>query len=158
MDHMVKPLGKDSTCSIARSTDLLGDKWMILIVREALVAGATRFSEFRDSLGVAPNVLTNRLELLVDEGILERRTYRERGARERFEYVPTDAGRRLHQFIAGLAAWGRVNRPKTDGTSPLYTDLETGEPVELSFVTASGRRVPPESVSVVQALDIPAAG
>jgi DNA-binding HxlR family transcriptional regulator len=150
---MVKPLGKDSTCSIARSLDLLGEKWMMLIMREALIAGATRFSEFRDALGIAPNVLTNRLAVLVDEGVMERRSYREDGSRLRDEYVLTEAGKGLNFLIAGLAGWGRANRPRPDGTSPVYSDLETGERVELSFVTASGRRVGPESVAVVQELD-----
>ncbi len=77
---MAKTLGKDSTCSIARSLEVLGDAWTLLIVREAMLAGSTRFQEFRDALGIAPNILTKRLTFLVDEGLMERRGYREPGS------------------------------------------------------------------------------
>jgi DNA-binding HxlR family transcriptional regulator len=149
---MAKALGPDSNCSIARSLDLLGEKWTLLIVREAFW-GATRFSTFRASLGVAADVLSDRLAKLVDAGVLERRDYREEGTRPRQEYVLTPAGRQLHTVIAGLAQWGRANRPRPYGTSPVYSDVETGEPVELAFVTADGRRLDPQQVAVRQEPD-----
>ena len=80
-------------CSIARSLEVLGQKWSLLIVREAMW-GRTRFAEFRARLGVAPDVLTDRLGRLVDAGILERSPYRDDGEREREEYVLTHAGKR----------------------------------------------------------------
>ncbi len=78
-------------CSIARSLEVVGQKWSLLILREAFW-GRTRFAEFRARLGVAPDVLTDRLGRLVDAGILQRRPYREDGEREREEYVLTEAG------------------------------------------------------------------
>src|SRR5699024_7905251 len=117
--------------------------WTLLIVREAFL-GRTRFSEFREALGIAPDVLTERLARLVEAGVLERRAYRAAGERERMEYVLTPAGRELHFVVAGLARWGREHRPRPDDRSPTYLDAETGEPAELCFVTADGRRLDPE--------------
>jgi DNA-binding HxlR family transcriptional regulator len=142
-----REVGPDTRCSIARSLDLLGERWTLLIVREAFW-GRTRFSEFRQALGIAPDVLTERLARLVDEGVLERRAYRADGERERMEYVLTPAGRRLHLVIAGLSRWGKENRPREDDRSPVYLDAETGEPAELGFVTADGRKVDPEQLVI----------
>lgn len=141
---MPKVLGKDSTCSIARSVNILGDRWTLLIIREAIVSGATRFQEFQDSLGVARNILTKRLALLVDEGLMTRRTYREPGERARDEYVLTEAGRSLSLVIAALGAWGRTHRPRPDGTTPQFLDEESETPARLAFVTPGGDHVPPE--------------
>jgi DNA-binding HxlR family transcriptional regulator len=142
---MEREVGPDTGCSIARSLDLLGERWTLLIVREAFL-GRTRFSELRESLGVAPDVLTARLARLVDAGVLERRAYRAEGERERMEYVLTPAGRQLHFVIAGLSRWGKENRPRPDDRSPTYLDAETGEAAELCFVTADGRRLDPEQL------------
>jgi DNA-binding HxlR family transcriptional regulator len=140
---MPKVLGRDSTCSIARSLGVIGDNWSLLIIREAMVAGSTRFQEFRDALGVAPNVLTKRLEYLVGEGLMERRTYREPGARAREEYVLTEAGRSLSVVIAALAVWGRTYRPRPDGTSPSFMVEDSGAIAQLAFVGADGEELPP---------------
>jgi DNA-binding HxlR family transcriptional regulator len=69
----------DSSCSIARSLGVLGERWTFLILREAFL-GATRFAEFRDGLGVAPDVLSDRLATLVAYGVMEREPYREPAA------------------------------------------------------------------------------
>ena len=82
------------TCSIARSLVVLGERWSLLIVREAF-SGVTRFADFRAALGVAPDVLTERLRTLVETGVLERRPYREPGCRPRHDYHLTPAGRDL---------------------------------------------------------------
>lgn len=142
LDRMAKVLGRESTCSIARSLEVVGDTWTLLIVREAIVAGSTRFQEFRDALGIAPNILSKRLCALVDEGLMERHTYREDGARARDEYVLTEAGRSLSVVIAALGEWGRTQRPRPDGTSPRFSREDSGEPARLAFVTAGGEVVP----------------
>jgi DNA-binding HxlR family transcriptional regulator len=141
---MPKSLGKDSTCSIARSLEVLGDRWTLLILREALIEGSTKFQEFREALGVAPNLLTQRLAFLIDEGLLTRRTYQEAGTRSRDEYVLTEAGRSLNLVIAALSDWGRTRRPRPDGTSPSFTADNSGTPVRLAFVTEDGDQVQAE--------------
>ena len=79
-------------CSIARTLEVVGERWTLLIIRDAQL-GLRRFEEFQDSLGIARNVLTNRLSKLVDDGLLERVCYQERPAR--YEYRPTDKARDL---------------------------------------------------------------
>jgi DNA-binding HxlR family transcriptional regulator len=90
-------------CSVARALEVVGERWTLLIVRDAF-EGLTRFEQFQQSLGVARNVLTDRLNRLVSEGVLERVLYSERP--ERYEYVLTDKGRELDVAIAGLRQWG----------------------------------------------------
>jgi DNA-binding HxlR family transcriptional regulator len=95
-------LGKDyrgQLCSVARALEVIGERWTLLIVRDALL-GLTRFSEFQRSLGIARNVLADRLERLVREGVLERR------GSGHPEYVLTDKGRRLEPTIFQLMNWG----------------------------------------------------
>jgi len=95
----------DSSCAIARSLGVLGERWTFLILREALT-GSTRFSEFRDALGVATDVLTERLNTLVEYGVMTREPYREPGSRSRFAYGLTPAGRELQVVLSGLQQWG----------------------------------------------------
>ena len=90
-------------CSVARALEIVGERWTILIVRDAFL-GVRRFDEFQRSLGVARNVLNTRLQRLVEAGVLERRRYQERP--ERFEYVLTDAGRELRPVVEALRDWG----------------------------------------------------
>ena len=141
---MSKVLGKDSTCSIARALEVLGDTWTLLIVREAMIAGSTRFQEFRDALGIAPNILTKRLTFLVEKGLMTRRGYQDAGARVREEYVLTESGRSLSVVVAALAAWGRTYRPQPGGTSPQFAIEDSGIPVRLAFVDPDGGFSSPE--------------
>jgi DNA-binding HxlR family transcriptional regulator len=90
-------------CSIARTLEVVGERWTLLIIRDALL-GLRRFDQFQESLGIARNVLTDRLKRLVEQGILERVRYSERP--ERFEYHLTDKGRELGVALAGLRQWG----------------------------------------------------
>jgi DNA-binding HxlR family transcriptional regulator len=143
------PTAVNSRCSIARSLEILGQKWSLLIVREALF-GRTRFSEFRERLGVAPDVLTDRLARLVDAGILDRRSYRDDGARERHEYVLTEAGLALRPVLAALVEWGDEHRPTGYGPAVRYVETATGDPVHVAFVGSDGRPVPDTEVSVVR--------
>lgn len=90
-------------CSIARALEVVGERWTLLIIRD-IVLGRRRFDELQESLGIARNVLTTRLNRLVDEGILERVVYSERPTR--FEYRLTKKGRDLNLALAGLRQWG----------------------------------------------------
>src|SRR6202158_5994693 len=90
-------------CPIARSLERVGEWWSILILRDAFL-GSTRFEQFQKSLDIAPNMLTRRLNGLVESGMLERRQYSERPPR--FEYVLTDRGRDFRPVLQALLAWG----------------------------------------------------
>jgi DNA-binding HxlR family transcriptional regulator len=90
-------------CSIARATDLFGDAWTALILRDVL-AGLHRFDDIARDLGISRKVLAARLSRLVEEGVLERRRYRERPPRE--EYHATAKGKELASVLLALIAWG----------------------------------------------------
>jgi DNA-binding HxlR family transcriptional regulator len=139
----------NARCSIARSLQVVGEKWALLVVRD-VQRGYTRFSELRSRLGVAPDVLADRLAKLVDFGVLERRAYRAPGERERDEYHLTAAGTELLPVLAALAAWGDKHVPSGFGPAAIYTDAATGDPVELSFVRADGSRLALGDVAVVR--------
>ena len=90
-------------CSIARALELIGERWSVLIIRDAFL-GIRRFEDFQNDLGVARNVLSTRLARLVDEGILEKRRYQERPAR--YEYRLTEKGIGLWPVLISLVKWG----------------------------------------------------
>jgi DNA-binding HxlR family transcriptional regulator len=90
-------------CPVARTLDVIGEWWTLVIVRDALV-GARRFDDFKTS-GIADNILSARLRKLVEEGVFERRPYGERA--DRFEYVLTRKGRDLLPVIAVMWDWGK---------------------------------------------------
>jgi DNA-binding HxlR family transcriptional regulator len=140
---MLKREYEGQNCSIARALEVVGERWTLLIIRDAFL-GRRRFDEFQESLGIARNVLTDRLNRLVDEGILERVRYSERP--ERYEYRLTPKGRELNIALAGLRQWGdkylsdkppRILRRKSDkkqvvaGLVPKGTDLLRPQDVEL---------------------------
>lgn len=93
----------DMNCSIARSLEVVGEWWTLLILRDCFF-GVTRFEEFQQRLGIARNVLTTRLDTLVEHGVLVREPYDE--ARGRFDYRLTDKGRALWPVLTTLRQWG----------------------------------------------------
>jgi len=99
---------EENCCPVARSLDIIGDWWSLLIVRDAF-HGKRRFSEFQRSLGIARNMLTARLKLLVQEGILELRPASDGSAWQ--EYVLSDKGRALQPVLDSLAEWGNAWLP-----------------------------------------------
>jgi DNA-binding HxlR family transcriptional regulator len=90
-------------CSIARSLEVIGEWWTLLILRDAFL-GITRFEAFQERLGIARNILAKRLDTLVEAGVLERRPYDE--ARERYDYRLTDKGRALWPVLTTIRQWG----------------------------------------------------
>lgn len=90
-------------CAVARSLEIVGEWWTLLILRDAFL-GVRRFDEFQSRLGIARNVLTTRLDGLVEAGVMERRVYDE--ARQRSDYVLTAKGRALWPVLTALRQWG----------------------------------------------------
>ena len=91
------------TCSIGRAMDILGERWTLLILRECFY-GVRRFSVMQRNLGIARNILSSRLQLLVRTGILEKRRYQEEP--ERFEYKLTEKGLALYPAVVAIMRWG----------------------------------------------------
>jgi len=117
-------------CPIARSLARVGEWWSMLILRDAL-HGMTRFDQFQKSLGIAPNMLTRRLNALVDAGLLTRRRYREKPPRD--EYLLTARGRDFRPVLLALLAWGNRHFAP-EGASVLLVDRETGAAVDPILV------------------------
>jgi DNA-binding HxlR family transcriptional regulator len=130
-------LGKtydSEVCSAARALELVGERWSLLIVRNALFGGATRYNDFRKHLGIATNILKTRLDGLVDAGIMERRRYSE--SPDLYEYLLTDKGRELVPVILALTAWGdRWRAP--DGPPFLYTHTVCGGRISQHTICAT---------------------
>ncbi len=125
-------------CPIARSLEHVGEWWSILILRDAF-RGLTRFDEFRDNLGVAPNILTRRLKALVAAGLLEKRRYCERPPRD--EYVLTDRGRDFRPVLISLLVWGNQHFAP-EGARVQLVDVKTGIPADPVLVDrATGRAI-----------------
>ncbi len=118
------------TCPIARSLERVGEWWSILILRDAF-RGLTRFDQFQKSLDIAPNMLTRRLNALVDSGLLERRSYCDHPPR--YEYVLTERGRDFRPVLWALLAWGNRHFAP-EGPSVIVVDTETGEPADPVLV------------------------
>jgi DNA-binding HxlR family transcriptional regulator len=145
----------ESPCSIARSLDVLGQRWTLLIMREAL-AGATRFAQFRDALGVAPDVLTERLATLTQAGVLDRAPYQEPGHRTRQAYELTPAGRELLVVLGALQQWGDAHRPWPQGPTVLRRDRRNGDALHVGYVNDDGREVATQDVDFVRTAAYPA--
>jgi len=140
----------ESTCSIARSLGVLGERWTFLILREAFL-GATKFAEFRDRLGVAPDVLSDRLSTLVEYGVMEREPYQEAGARPRFAYRITPAGTELRVVLSALQQWGDKYLPRPEGPSVLRRIRGTDLPVHVGYIDDQGNEVALADVAMIPA-------
>jgi DNA-binding HxlR family transcriptional regulator len=110
-------------CSIAKALEVVGERWSLLIVRDVMNR-RRRFDELRRSLGIASNVLTARLQRLVDEDILERRAYQHNP--ERHEYFLTEKGLDLWPALIALLAWGDRHSPTPDGPPMLIVHKGCG--------------------------------
>ncbi len=128
-------------CPIARATDLIGDWWTPIILRNAF-AGERRFEQFQESLGVSRAILADRLHRLVKEGLMKKVAYSERPAR--YEYRLTEKGRDFWQVLAAMWRWGEewlwedgkspvmlINRDTGEEIVPTTIDANTGEKLDV---------------------------
>jgi DNA-binding HxlR family transcriptional regulator len=134
-----------ATCAIERSLAVVGDRWSLLILRDAH-AGITRFAEFQAQLGVATNILAVRLDKLVAAGVLEKHEYRDPGERARPEYRLTAAGFDLCVVLGALQQWGDTYLPLPGGPVTARCERDTGKPVSVSFIDDSGSPIDPHHV------------
>lgn len=131
-------------CSIARTLEIVGERWTLLIVRDAYL-GRRRFDEFHQSLGISRNVLTERLTRLVDEGILERVAYQEHPAR--YEYRLTQKGLDLHLALTALRQWGDTYVSEKPPT--LLRSKADRRPVIAALIPADQAHLRVDDVEVV---------
>jgi len=134
-DHM--------NCSLAQTLNIVGERWTLLILRDAFF-GSKRFSQFERNLGIAKNILSARLNMLVEEGIMERR---ESAEDKRAEYVLTEQGLDLQPILLSMTHWGDKYRPHPKGMRLIFVDREAGRPIQRMTVRSEdGRALCPDEV------------
>lgn len=130
-------------CSLAQTLNVIGERWTLLIIRDAFF-GKKRFGQFEKSLGIAKNILTARLNLLVGEGIMERRVLDDAAHPE---YVLTQAGLELQPILLAMTHWGDRHRPDPRGQRLIFVDRDTGEPIRpMQVVGQDGRVLKPRDI------------
>ncbi len=125
-------------CSVAKALEVIGERWSLLIVR-SVMHGNRRFGEMQESLGIARNVLSARLQRLVDEEILERRAYQE--SPPRYEYFLTQKGLDLWPALIALLNWGDRYSPDPEGPRRLIVHKECGGTVSERGICESCGKV-----------------
>ena len=128
-----------SRCSVAGTLAVVGEKWSLLVLREAFF-GVRRFADFQRLLGAPKAVLSDRLATLVEQGVLTRVPYQAEGERQRHEYRLTTKGRDLYPTLVALMQWG--DRYLSDGPPPLELQhRDCGAAVHLELACEAGHRV-----------------
>jgi DNA-binding HxlR family transcriptional regulator len=137
---------EERLCTIGRVLGVVGDKWTLRILCEAALNGVSRFSDFQDLLGIATDVLSQRLGKLVEEGLLTKESYKEPGRRSHFRYELTPAGTEMRLVLAALQQWGDVHRPGGSGLTEVGRTAGQHKPVRVAFVDADGEEVPADGI------------
>jgi DNA-binding HxlR family transcriptional regulator len=141
----VYPEFDPSACSVARTLDVLGDTWSILVLRDVFL-GAHRFDQIQEHLGIARNVLAARLKRLVEYGVLEKRQYEEHPPR--FEYHLTSKGLDLQPVLIGLMQWGDRYVADASGGPVVLEHRACGHPVQaVTMCEACGTPVTPRQTA-----------
>ena len=134
-------------CSIARAMEVVGDRWSILLLREAYY-GVKRFDEFQYYLGVAPNIFSTRLKKFVDPGMMTRVPLPEHGGR--YEYVLTEKGRDFFPAYLALKKWGDDWLAEPAGPQVVFRDRAGGRPIEYpALLSSGGKPLQLEDVEIV---------
>ncbi len=137
-DHM--------NCSLAQTLDVIGERWALLILRDAFF-GSKRFGQFQESLGIARNVLTVRLNQLVDEGIFERRVAPE-GSHP--EYHLTEKGLDLQPVLLAMTHWGDRYKPNPKGDRLVFVHRKDGQPIrKMAVISKDGNTLRPRQIKAV---------
>jgi DNA-binding HxlR family transcriptional regulator len=134
---------QEAICPIARTLDMVGDWWTLLIVRDAF-GGLARFGDFQKSLGLAKNILSARLRTLVANGILEKRPSADGGARD--EYRLTHKGRRLRVVLIALRQWGEDHLFAEGEPMMVASDRDNRPLARLRLMNEDGRALEPEEI------------
>ena len=133
-------------CPVARTLNLIGDRWSLLIIRDTF-DGICRFKDFQQNLGVARNILSDRLKKLTDAGILAMKPASDGTAYQ--EYVLTDKGEHLFTVIVALRQWGEDNLFGENEPHSVLIDKTTGKPVlPVALVTERGDILSPSETVV----------
>ncbi len=133
-------------CNLAKSIDLIGDRWTLLILRSAMF-GLRRFDDFQRELTIPRTVLSGRLKALHQAGLMTKQSYKVEGKRPRPEYVLTEMGEGLQPILMALMQWGDTHLG--NGSGPISFTHRTGrQKVRAGFVDAQGYEVPREALRI----------
>lgn len=119
---------------------ILGERWTVVVLREVFL-GVRRFDDIRRHAGIPRQVLTDRLASLVEEGILEKRPYREAGSRTRHEYGLTPMGRELQPILLAVAQWGDRHLADPAGPPITFVHRDCDEPVHVELRCGAGHHL-----------------
>lgn len=134
-------------CSVVRAMEAVGDRWSILLLREAYY-GVKRFDEFQYYIGIAPNILSARLKKLVAAGVMTRVPLAEHAGR--YEYVLTERGRDFFPTYLALKKWGDDWLAEPTGPQVVFHDRSSGQEIEYpQLLTASGKPLNLEDIAIV---------
>ena len=137
----------EMNCSLAQTLDIIGERWTLLILRDAFF-GARKFSQFQESLGIARNILTTRLNRLVDEGILDKQT-EPKGSHP--EYRLTDKGLALQPVLLAMTHWGDEYKAHPKGARLTFVERDTQLPIRpMAAISQDGRSLAPRDIQAVQ--------
>ncbi|MET3178858.1 UNVERIFIED_ORG: DNA-binding HxlR family transcriptional regulator [Variovorax guangxiensis] len=137
---------KADTCPMARALDIVGDQWSLLVIRDAF-DGMKRFGEFQQSLGVAKNILSDRLKNLVQEGVLALVPASDGSAYQ--EYVLTAKGKGLFPVVVGLRHWGEAHLYARGEPHSVLLERDSGKPVpKIELRTRDGKQLDPDATFV----------
>lgn len=123
-------------CSLAQTLEVIGERWTLLILRDAMF-GVKKFSKFQEGLGIARNILSTRLNRLVEEGIFEKVTKVEGGHPE---YHLTEKGYALQPILLSMTHWGDEYKPNPSGSRLNFLDRETQQPIRRMAPTSQDGR------------------
>jgi DNA-binding HxlR family transcriptional regulator len=134
-------------CGLVKAIGLIGDKWSLLILREVLY-GVIRFDDIQKELNIPKSTLSQRINNLVSNGILERNPYKESKSRTRYAYSPTEAGAKLVLPLLSLMQWS--DKYINSNNSPLtIVDRDTSEELTVKLSTSDGREVSVDKIKMV---------
>jgi DNA-binding HxlR family transcriptional regulator len=137
---------EDQNCSIAGALAVIGERWTLLVLREVLL-GRRRFQEIKRNTSIATNILTDRLNTLVEHGVLERRLYSEQP--ESYEYVPTEKAYDVRPILIGLVQWGDKYVYAEQGPPRVHVHTACGHDANPEFVCSHcGERIGPGELKV----------
>jgi DNA-binding HxlR family transcriptional regulator len=133
-------------CSLAQTLDIIGERWTLLILRDAFL-GARKFSQFQENLDIARNILTTRLNRLVEEGIFEKNTATEGG---HADYRLTNKGLALQPVLLSMTHWGDEFKASPKGARLTFVERDTELPIRsMSAISQDGRSLLPREIKAI---------
>lgn len=135
----VKELNR-AFCPVTKAMRALGDKWTLLIMRECFW-GFRRFDDFQTNLNISKSVLTTKLNQLIEQGLLEKRSYKVQGQRTRYEYTFTKKGKDLTKIILSFLDWGNKYLVEEGETTIKVVDKATQNDVDIDILDSKGNRL-----------------